>query len=1044
SGYTGIFSFAPIKLVINGTGDFQSGGLINPNNGAIVFNGSGIQYFMPRLNTVLPHIKHEGAGTLRLQTNPLRALSFHQNNGSLDLNTLNIDSIAFDFTIQNGHGTTFSGASLGGRLIKVNGNMTLSGTPPTTEINMNPGSNYTLAVNGLLYANLCNIGYSTASLSQGNASNSTNGGSNTGWTFGALKTWVGSGNWSTPANWSGGTLPTMADSVVFNSGSICSLDVDASVRAFVMGSGYTSAFKTGNQNLTVRDHADFRSSGAIITAPGFALEFIGSSTSGQFFPKQGLVYPKIVKNGVGTIQQNMNAFKADTLIIANGEFKLASVMADTIFKCIEVQNGKLDIGSATLRLGAQNVNFATPAIILGESGNLSFIGTAPQSFTPKPGMRFQTIQFENSGSTVSVLSNGFRAGSLYLVTGGLDLGNGLVDSIESSIVINGGTNLNFGSSLLKTATANVNLSSLATLTAGSGAIEFTSNSPQTLVPRYGVLNPMIVKKGTGTLTVNTHPLRTAKIVINEGFVNMDTSFAADTLAIQASGTINLAPYNAEDTVNTVIGTGSLQLNQTLLNVSGNLDATGFSNISATSGGFRFVGSTPQTYKPRAGVMSPDIEQSGTGTTTIINNPLKVSALYVSNGTLNLGNGLVDSTGAIYGTASGTLNFGSSTLKLGGISDIFFGNGYNIIPGTGTLEIGGASPVTFKPKNNMSTPRIKYTGSNTLTIDSTITMPALVISSGVVTTSNDASFKADSLIVHVGATYKSAGMMSNYDTVNSFSCNGTLDFTTGDLGLVILGHLDLRSFSGNVINLGTAVPLIFSSANPQNLQISNMTYPFDFLQRGTGGTTITSSEHFKCGGISVNLGSFSVGAASIDSMGWIYMTGGSLTVNSSNFTIYSFEAGPGHTINLNNCHIKTTNVFNISDATINHNNTTFEIANTDTNNFCYANNASLPTITKTGAGIAMLVGFVSKKLSVSNGSAWISGGSKIDTIIVNAPAIVGTPDINNDSLTVKTFEGNGELQFGSLKHIVNGNLDLSFFSNISWYGTHDRSIHFNGN
>jgi hypothetical protein len=247
----------------------------------------------------------------------------------------------------------------------------------------------------------------------------------------------------------------------------------------------------------------------------------------------------------------------------------------------------------------------------------------------------------------------------------------LLIQLNPTLSLSAGTSLNFGSSILKIASSSVSLPNVTTLTAGTGSLEFTSNAAQTFTPKYGVTNPAIVKKGTGTLTIDNNPLITAKITAKSGTIMMDTSFSADTLEIQSSAVFNLAPYNAEDTVKTVIGAGSLQLNQTLLNVSGNLDATTFSNISATSGGFRFVGSSPQTYRPKAGVMSPDIDQSGTGGTTIIDNPLKVSALYVSEGTLNLGNGLIDSTGNIYGTPSGTLHFGSSTLKLGGMSDIYF-------------------------------------------------------------------------------------------------------------------------------------------------------------------------------------------------------------------------------------------------------------------------------------------------------------------------------------------------------------------------------------
>jgi hypothetical protein len=55
--------------------------------------------------------------------------------------------------------------------------------------------------------------------------------------YGADRTWlVGSGDWNTPGNWSGGVIPGPNDNAIINSGTV-TLDTDASVDSLTFSSG---------------------------------------------------------------------------------------------------------------------------------------------------------------------------------------------------------------------------------------------------------------------------------------------------------------------------------------------------------------------------------------------------------------------------------------------------------------------------------------------------------------------------------------------------------------------------------------------------------------------------------------------------------------------------------------------------------------------------------------------------------------------------------------------------------------------------------------
>jgi hypothetical protein len=78
---------------------------------------------------------------------------------------------------------------------------------------------------------------------------------NAHWSFGSLAnyTWIGSGNWSTASNWSGGAVPGPGNTAVFNSASVqsCTIDISTTVASVAIGSGYAGIISLNTSTLTV-------------------------------------------------------------------------------------------------------------------------------------------------------------------------------------------------------------------------------------------------------------------------------------------------------------------------------------------------------------------------------------------------------------------------------------------------------------------------------------------------------------------------------------------------------------------------------------------------------------------------------------------------------------------------------------------------------------------------------------------------------------------------------------------------------------------------
>ncbi len=188
--WKGSFNLDAATLTILGNADFTSGTFTFLPTAIIRFSSLKHQSLQPASGGQFPHIVHDGAGTLRLDTRPMFATSLSQLQGSLNLNGQDI-YMTGRFTIKNGQPGTLQ--NLDGRSISVGKSAHLEGTSQDTLLDLvsTPstgqslkGWSITVSATDTLSARFATIGNSRANGATGYALQSVDAGNNSGWVFG--------------------------------------------------------------------------------------------------------------------------------------------------------------------------------------------------------------------------------------------------------------------------------------------------------------------------------------------------------------------------------------------------------------------------------------------------------------------------------------------------------------------------------------------------------------------------------------------------------------------------------------------------------------------------------------------------------------------------------------------------------------------------------------------------------------------------------------------------------------------------------------------
>ena len=540
-------------------------------------------------------------------------------------------------------------------------------------------------------------------------------------------TWNGGGgdnNWSTGANWLGGTPPGSGDVAVFNGAAPngnknVNIDININVQGIQINgytntgpgtgtitqatgssvtlgsSGYsqsTGTFTGGNSDITI--NAPFNLTGGAFNAPSGTLSLSSDFTigaGGTFNPNGGtvafagsldttLTVPASLTLNNITVNKTTGVsvfFNSTSTLVATGTLTLTDGVINGGSGTIDAQ-GPVSIASTFDGSSAGSVivlisGAATRTVTLPVGAGLPILTVnapnvtlnasgAPGTITFSRGLNVQSAASFTNGAVNFIFSNAFAFGAAVNFTPGSgDL------TFNSSFTQSGGT-----------------------FNAGSGALNFNSTF---------TLNGGTFNAPSGTLTFagsNVTIAAAATFNPNGGTVAFAGSLDT-TLMVPASLTLNNITVNkmssisvAFDSTSTLVATGTLTLTDGVINNNagtGTIDAQGPVSIASTFDGgsakLSFSGSANQTFTNNGGA-------NPTGTWTVNKSSGKVtlaSNLILTNSQpLNITSGTLDQGASFNLRTSNTLTIGASgTLRDFGSGDLTLGG--NLI-NNGTFNFNG--------------------------------------------------------------------------------------------------------------------------------------------------------------------------------------------------------------------------------------------------------------------------------------------------------------------------------------------------------------------
>ena len=626
-----------------------------------------------------------------------------------------------------------------------------------------------------------------------------------------------------------------------------------------------------NCTLSVSGAVNFRY-GTMTAGAGSAIVFTNTSAQ-NFTPRQtaGSTFPALIQAGGSTTTIVTYALTCGDILIQNGALQCnigvtggnLTVNAGTTFgmdngtaRTITVgrlmANGNLNFGISTLQVSGDSANLSNMETLTANTGTLAFTGATNHIFIPKASTIHPKLQQNGTGSTTIVtnaldlgsntvtITNGLcslgvaltTTGALSFGNGGmLDLGTGLTHSVGSVSTGAATGTLRFNASTLRIISGNADLSNVA-ITKGSGLLEFTAAAAQNFIPRNGGgAYPPVVISGGGTVTVTTNNLIADSLIILSGTYNCGAGRTTTVAGMRgtALGNINIATGALTDTSEVV-------------------DLSQFGVITRGTGTLTLGrGSSGQTLIFGEGDTVYNLTQAGAGGTTVTTRGFAVANnLTVTTGTLNLGTGLTHHAIAVTGSATGTLAFGSSTLRVSG--NATFTN-LPVEPGTGTLA---------------------FIGTTTLTPRSVAdTLPAIVVNGTSVTTATN-TLHAGRLEIAAGTLAIGSGLTAS---VASIRGAGTLTFGTTSVLRVYGDSADFSGLAGLTPSTGT---LQMTGTSAQTLiPHPSLTMPA-VTQLGSGGATV-QTHALNCGSNAVTLNGGNILAQTALTCGAVNVTSGTLTL-----------------------------------------------------------------------------------------------------------------------------------------------------------------------
>ena len=316
------------------------------------------------------------------------------------------------------------------------------------------------------------------------------------------------------------------------------------------------------------------------------------------------------------------------------------------------------------------------------------------------------------------------------------------------------------------------------------------------------------KDGLGSLILTNSNIYTGSTSISAGVLNIQNNNALGTGTANVSGTSTLQLQNNLVVANALRlsgsgfnGGGALENLSGSTTCSGLVTLTGTARINADAGttllltnagtitGANFdllVGGSGNTLiKSIIGTTTGDLTKDGSGSLTLTGISTYTGTTTISNGTLQIGNGLSGSDGSI-STSVLVVNNAALIYALAGAST--YGN---VISGTGTLAMTGSGALTL-------------TGTNTYTGSTTISSGTLQIGNGSV--GKDGDIATSSGILNNGNLVYNLSSSATRIYSNSITGGGALTkLGAGSLTLTGLNnYIGGTTITGGTLQIGNGV------------------------------------------------------------------------------------------------------------------------------------------------------------------------------------------------------------------------------------------------
>lgn len=444
--------------------------------------------------------------------------------------------------------------------------------------------------------------------------------------------------------------PTISQNIIFNVNSGAILEFE---NADTVLSGSSGTFTAASGSTMIIKHA-----GGIASTG--ATGCVRTTGTRSFSTGANYTYSGSTAQVTGT-----GLTGANNLVFANTAGTTLSAAVATITTSCTIQTG-CSLATSNYNMAFQGNFINNGTFTAGSSGITIGAGTATQSiagFTTTG-----TVSMTKSGGTATFTGN-VSGGALTINGSGgtLNLGTGLTHTFTGAWTRTAGT-LNGGSSTLRLGGS---LSGTGgAFTAGTGTVEYNATGNQT-VAGLTYNNLTISNSGTKTLAAALTIGTTGTLTINNGATLATANYALD---FQGSF-VNSGTLSAGSSPVTISGTAATQ------SIAG-FTTTGLVSMTKTAGIATLTGNAN----------GGGLTINGTG------------------GTLNLGTGLTHTFTGTWTRTNGTLEGGSSTLRLGGALS---GTGGTFTAGTGTVNYfaSGTQTIAAVTYNNLT---LSGTSAKTIT------------------------------------------------------------------------------------------------------------------------------------------------------------------------------------------------------------------------------------------------------------------------------------------------------------------------------------------